>query len=166
MTEYKRGQDDIYDVEFHIENAHQSKNPNPTEREGQKGYQTEFEPTQGEQQEDKNDETADVEDIIEVIRQGGDHAAGHRLSIKGDGGGVAIVQGLFYGRSTVGVKIQEVDNHRFFGPLKYIASAYGLAKGIEKFKPFDRPRSAYGRIESTECVGTKAQPRSLFIQNI
>ena len=103
LAEDERGQDDVDDVELHVEDAHQPKNPDPAERQRDKGDEAKLDPPHGEEQEDEDDEAADVEHIVEVVRQGSDHAARHRLGVEGDGGLASLVERLLDGRRAIGV---------------------------------------------------------------
>ena len=66
LPEDEGGEDDVDDVEFHVENAHQAKDPDPRERERHKGGKGDFDASEREEQEGENDETADVQHVIEI----------------------------------------------------------------------------------------------------
>ena len=67
LTEDKRGEDDIDDIELNTKQLHDGDDPNPTECHGHKSNQRQPEIAEAEHQEKEHNQAAAQTDIIEVI---------------------------------------------------------------------------------------------------
>jgi len=88
LPENKCRQNDIDDIKPDVENIHQSQNPDPADSERDKCKYGKFDAPKGEKQKDKNDETADIEHVVEIVGQSGNHFLSDGRVVEKEKGGV------------------------------------------------------------------------------
>ncbi len=72
LSEDECGEDDVDDVEFYREYAHESQNPQPADGERKECEDGEFEAAEGNPEEYEDYEPADKADVVELFREHGD----------------------------------------------------------------------------------------------